>query len=97
MSEQSRKKKIALKYCGGCDCTYDRLEHAQKIRKAAEGRLEWVAMDDGGFDTVLMIHGCHVACPEEKLEPGHSWRIVSVTDDRVAPEEIINKLLERGE
>ncbi len=90
-------KRIALKYCGGCDCTYDRSEHAKKIKKAAEGRIEWVTMDDGGFDTVLMIHGCHVACPEEKLEPGHSWRIVSVIDDRVAPEEIINKLLERGE
>ena len=33
--------------------------------------IHWVSMDDGGFDTVLMIHGCPVACPEEKLEPGH--------------------------
>ena len=58
-------KRVALKYCGGCDCTYDRLEYAKKLKKAAEGHIEWVSMDDGGFDTILMIHGCHVACPEE--------------------------------
>ncbi len=86
-------KRVALKYCGGCDCTYDRLEYAKEIKKAAEGRIEWVTMDDVGFDIVLMIHGCPVACPEEKLDPGHPWQIVSLIDDRVAPEEIIKKLL----
>ncbi len=53
-------------------------------------------MEGEGFNTILMIHGCHVACPEEKLGRNHPWRIVSVSDDRVAPEEIIDKLLERG-
>ncbi len=87
-------KRVALKYCGGCDCTYDRLEYVEKIKKAAEGRIEWVKMDNGRFDTVLMIHGCPVACPEQNLDPGHPWRIISVIDDRVAPEEIIKILLE---
>jgi hypothetical protein len=90
-------KRIALKYCGGCDCTYDRLEYAKKIKSAAEGRIEWVSKNDGGFDTILMIHGCHVACLEKKIESDHSWRIISVIDDRVAPKKIIDKLLERGE
>jgi hypothetical protein len=97
LSEQSRKKKVALKYCGGCDCTYDRSEFAKKLKQAADGRIDWVTMDDAGFDMILMIHGCPVSCPEEKLEPGHPWRIISVIDDRVAPEEIINKLLEGSE
>jgi len=96
-TRRSVMKRISLKYCGGCDCTYDRLEYAEKLKNAAEGRIEWVSQDDGEFDTILMIHGCHVACLEEKLEPGHPWRIISVIDDRVAPEKIINKLLERGE
>jgi hypothetical protein len=86
-------KRIALKYCGGCDCTYDRLGYAEKLRQVAEGRVHWVSMDEGGFDTVLMIHGCPVACPEEKLGTGNLWRIVSVRDDRTAPEVIIGKLL----
>lgn len=89
-------KKVALKYCGGCDCTYDRLGYAKRILAVAQGRIRWVSMEGEGFDTILMIHGCHVACPEEKLERNHPWRIVSVSDDRVAPEEIIDKLLERG-
>jgi hypothetical protein len=93
LSEQSRKKKVALKYCGGCDCTYDRLGYAERLRKVAKDRVHWVCMDAGGFDTVLMIHGCPVACPEEKLGTGHPWRIVSVRDDSISPEEIIGKLL----
>ncbi len=88
------KKRVALKYCGGCDCTYDRLAYAARLKKAAEGRVVWVTMDDAGFDTVLMIHGCPAACPEEKLEPGHPWQIVSVIDDRADAETIIEKLLE---
>jgi hypothetical protein len=86
-------KRVGLKYCGGCDCTYDRLGYVEKLRQVAESRVCWVSMDEGGFDTVLMIHGCPVACPEEKLEPGHPWRIVSVRDDSSAPEEIIVKIL----
>ncbi len=61
---------------------------------AAEGRIRWVTMDDGGFDTILMIHGCPAACPEDKLDPGHPWRVVSVRDDSVAPEEIVMKLID---
>ncbi|NPV03888.1 MAG: hypothetical protein HPY67_04055 [Syntrophaceae bacterium] len=87
-------KRIALKYCGGCDCTYDRSEYARKLKQVAEGRIAWVTMDDAGFDTILMIHGCPVACPEKKLEQGHPWRIVSVVDDCIDPEKIIDKLLE---
>ncbi len=90
-------KRIALKYCGGCDCTYDRLEFAKKLKKAAEGRIEWVTMDDGGFDTILMIHGCPVACPEEKLEPGHPWRIISVIDEKIPAERIVQRLLNEYE
>ena len=90
-------KKVALKYCGGCDCTYDRLDYAKRLLGAAEGRVHWVSMDDGGFDTVLMIHGCPAACPEENLAPGHPWNVVSVRDDSAIPEEIIKKLMGRGE
>lgn len=85
-------KRVALKYCGGCDCSYDRLRYARRLFRAAEGRIHWVSMDDNGVDTILMIHGCPAACPEERLGPGHPWRLVSVRDDRTAPEEIILKL-----
>lgn len=90
-------KKVALKYCGGCDCIYDRSDYAKRLLRVAEGRIHWVSVDGAGFDTILMIHGCPAACPEEKLDPGHPWRVVSVRDDSVAPEEIIRKLLDRGE
>ncbi len=89
-------KRVALKYCGGCDCSYDRLGYARRLLGAAEGRIHWVSMDDNGFDTILMIHGCAAACPEERLGIGHPWRIVSVKDDRIAPEEVIVKLTARG-
>jgi hypothetical protein len=95
LSEQSSKKKVALKYCGGCDCTYDRLEYANKLKKSAEGLVEWVTLDDEGFDSILMIHGCPVACPERQLDPVYARVLVSVKDDRTDIRHIVARLMEK--
>lgn len=88
-------KRVALKYCGGCDCTYDRLEYAEKLKKSAEGLVEWVTLDDEGFDGILMIHGCPVACPERQLDPVYAGVLVSVKDDRADSRHVVAKLMEK--
>ena len=60
--------RIALKYCGGCDPEFDRVELFAKIRPAAADSIEWVGLDDHGFNTVLVIAGCARACPEQHPE-----------------------------
>ena len=67
---QSSLKRVALKFCGGCDCTYDRTSNGRGSRAEAVDKIQWVLLDDAHYDAVLMIHGCPVACPEKHLDPG---------------------------
>lgn len=87
-------KRIALKHCGGCDPGFDRVEYFRRIREAAGDSIEWVTLDDEGFDVVLVISACDAACPEEKIDFSPYKRVVSVRDDKIDPGEIV-KLLTR--
>jgi hypothetical protein len=91
--EPKKRKRIALKYCGGCDSTYDRVRYWQKINKLAAGKVEWTSIEEPPFEAVLLINGCSTACKERDLEHEHNWRIVSVKGDNIDPEIIINQLL----
>jgi hypothetical protein len=91
--ESKKRKRIALKYCGGCDSTYDRVRYWQRINEVTAGKIEWVSIEEPPFETVLLINGCSTACKERDLEHEHDWRIVSVKDDNVDPEIIVNQLL----
>lgn len=90
------RKRIALKYCGGCDPGFDRVEYFNKIKNAAGDRIEWVTLDDPDFETVLVISGCDVACPTEHMVSTACRRIVSVRDDKSDPAEIVQSLLSEG-
>ena len=88
-----RKKRIALKYCGGCDPAYDRVKYWRRIAEQAEGKIDWVSIEEPPFEAVLLINGCSKACKERDLERERNWRIVSVKDDQIDPVQIINQLL----
>lgn len=88
-------KRVALKFCGGCDCTYDRTMQWERIRAEAADKIQWVFPDDAPYDAVLMIHGCPVACPEKHLDPLYAKVLVSVKDDRTESRHIVAKLMEK--
>ena len=75
-------RRIALKYCGGCDPAFDRVELFRRIEALAGDRVEWVGVDDGAADAVLLIGGCARACPaaDEELAR-HRMVIVSAGGD----------------
>jgi len=85
--------KVALKFCGGCDPVYERVEYWEAIREAAGERIVWQRLDQSGHQVVLVICGCATACPLEDLPPDET--IVAVTDDRQAPAEVVARLLGR--
>jgi hypothetical protein len=78
--------KVALKYCGGCDPAYDRVEYWERIRDAAGDRIDWVSPDDPDYDAVLLICGCGKMCPRDEIS--RSDRLVSLPDDSIAPESV---------
>jgi hypothetical protein len=85
-------RRIALKYCGGCNPGFDRVQYFNRIRIAAGDSIEWVSLDDRGFEAVLVISGCETACPEESAGSVPA-RIVAVRDDKLDPGEIAQYLL----
>lgn len=89
------KRRVALKYCGGCDSAYDRVRYWREIRDAATGRIEWVTLADPPFEAILIVNGCEKACKERDLEreEGAKWNIVSVRSDGLDPREVVDRLM----
>jgi hypothetical protein len=86
------ERRIALKYCGGCNPGFDRVQYFNRIRTAAGDIIEWVTLDDRDFEAVLVISGCETACPEESIDVTPA-RIVKVSDNKRDPGEIAQHLL----
>jgi len=84
-------RRIALKYCGGCDPGFDRVDFFRRLRAAAGARIEWATVEDQDCDTVLVIAGCERACPRESAELA-AYRMITITDDRHELPEIVAAL-----
>ncbi len=82
-----------MKYCGGCDPGFDRVEYFKRIQNAAGDLIEWVTLDDRDTEAVLVLCGCDTACPVEKGVLTARGRIVSIRDNKRNPEEIVQSLL----
>lgn len=86
-------KRVALKFCGGCDPDYDRVEYWEKVRSAAGDRIKWLRVDDEGIEVALLINGCARACLENDLEHVPIRYTISIKDDTINPEQLIANLL----
>ena len=84
-------KKVALKFCGGCDPAYDRVQYWECIRLAAGERIQWVRPEEEGYRTVLLISGCMRACSEGLFHPP---RVISLTDPTLDPQQVVTMLME---
>lgn len=86
-----------MKFCGGCDPGYDRVEYFRKIQDAADDLIEWVTLDEDDFEAVLVICGCETACPAENMGQSdrRSGRLILVRDDKRDPAEIVESLLSK--
>jgi len=75
------KLKIGLKYCGGCNPTYDRGAMAEKITRELDSEANFSTIIDDNVDMVLSIQGCDVSCADLKPFKAYDVRIVNSIDD----------------
>lgn len=75
------KLKIGLKYCGGCNPTYDRGAMAEKIQRELDDQADFVTTLDEDVNMVLSIQGCDVSCADLKPFEGFDVRIVNSVED----------------
>jgi len=96
-------QRVGLKYCGGCNPAYDRVEYVARLREAARGRIDWAAFEEGGYSVLLIASGCDRRCAEEAVagraaggydRRAAGMRIVSVRDAKKSPKEIVPLLLD---
>jgi hypothetical protein len=57
-------RRIAIRYCGGCNPTYERVAAVERLVAAAGDRVRLVGHDDPCVDGVLVVCGCPTACME---------------------------------
>jgi hypothetical protein len=76
-----KKRKIGLKYCGGCNPLYDRVQAAASIKKRLEDIIELVSYEDREAEGTLVIAGCPTACVDLKPFEGRPiWVVTSLQD-----------------
>ncbi|MDQ7781236.1 MAG: hypothetical protein RDU20_00060 [Desulfomonilaceae bacterium] len=85
--------KVALKFCGGCDPAYDRVEYWERIRGAAGDGITWTTADSGIHDAVLLICGCAKTCPRDDMLPDEI--VVVLKDDTLDPADVVSRLESR--
>lgn len=86
---------VAIKFCGGCNPTFDRLQYWEQVKAEAGDSVDWVGPDHPDRNTLLMICGCHTSCPVKNLSPKDEARLILINDARTAPETTAQKLLSK--
>lgn len=61
------QKKIGIKYCGGCNPAYDRVELIKQIKLWWKDKCLFFRYDEQNLDGLLVINGCPRACAIENL------------------------------
>jgi hypothetical protein len=57
-------KKIGIKYCGGCNPSYERVEVVQRVQSLFKNRFIFSVNDLQDSDILVLVSGCPRACAE---------------------------------
>jgi hypothetical protein len=56
--------KIGVKYCGGCNPSFDRIAAAEKIKERFKEEAEFVSYSDPDAEFIIVLMGCGSACAD---------------------------------
>ncbi len=61
------KTKIGIKYCGGCNPKYERVEMIQQVQSLVGDRYLFLRHDQHDLDGLIAVNGCLRACAVKGL------------------------------
>ena len=61
------KTKIGIRYCGGCNPHYERVEMIQRVQALVGDRLLFIRHDQQDLDGRITVNGCPRACGAKGL------------------------------
>lgn len=78
--------RIGVKYCGGCNPRYDRLEFVARLKGELSEEVEWLnaSTAEEPLDFVLVVCGCTAACAEHRQLNGAHGKLVIRTQTEYA-------------
>jgi len=56
------KKKIGIKYCGGCNPGYERVEMIHRVQFRFNDQFLFLRHDEPDIEVMLLVSGCPRAC-----------------------------------
>jgi hypothetical protein len=59
-------KRVGVKYCGGCNPTYDRVKRVEMLVGALKECIEVVSYEEAPFELLLIVNGCQKACVDRE-------------------------------
>lgn len=59
--------RVGIKYCGGCNPSYERLEIVRRAQSRFDRRLLFIRHDQPDLDAMILMNGCQRACAVEDL------------------------------
>ncbi|NLJ59192.1 MAG: hypothetical protein GX339_10160 [Tissierellia bacterium] len=71
---------IGIKYCGGCNSNFDRIEIVNKIKELFKEESFEYAKENNPYNIVLVINGCTRACADHSTLIGNRIFINSEQD-----------------
>ena len=63
------RMKIGIRYCGGCNPNYERVEVVERVQSRMKERFLFLRYDQKDVDVLISINGCLRACANENLNP----------------------------
>lgn len=92
MESKRRSKtlpRVGVKYCGGCNPSYDRTELLDALKEAFAKRIEWVSHQEQSVSAILIIAGCSTSCVHLDL-PG-SMPLFRISNETQYPQ-LVNEI-----
>ena len=84
---------VGIKYCGGCNCRYERNDILDRLKKEhGEITLEY-AKEDSVYDFVLVLCGCLSKCASyTKYQTKNGYVLVASLSDYALVEDKIRQI-----
>jgi hypothetical protein len=79
--EETSAVKVGLKYCGGCNPTFDRVAFVRDLTASLDFAAQWVSFEDENISCLLIVNGCEIACADPKEFESKGLRVFSISSD----------------
>ncbi|MCX7982721.1 MAG: hypothetical protein N2572_07425 [Syntrophales bacterium] len=89
-----KKGLLAVKFCGGCNPTYERGMFFEDLKTKLEDKFDFVPHDHPTPDGMIIICGCDRVCPIKQYNPCH-YKSFTVIRRATASEEAAAEIIKQ--